>query len=122
MEHGQAVVEVGDATFAAEVERARGPVVVDFTAEWCAPCRVLAPVLDALAREREGEVKVVRVDVDASQATAERFGIRSMPTLLFFRDGKVVQQLVGAVPRRRIDEVLAQVAPGRPGAAPEAGR
>jgi len=112
MAHGQAVVEVSDATFAAEVEGARRPVVVDFTAEWCAPCRALAPVLDALARERAGEVKVVRLDVDANPATAERFGIRSMPTLLFFRDGKVAQQLVGAVPRRRIDEVLAQLVPG----------
>ncbi|MFT3915215.1 MAG: thioredoxin [Anaeromyxobacteraceae bacterium] len=101
-----AVVDVTDATFAEVVERAGLPVLVDFTAEWCAPCRVLEPVLEALARERAGSLRVARLDVDVNQGTSERFGVRSMPTLLLFRGGRVVQQVVGAVSRARLEKLL----------------
>ncbi|MFO0583719.1 MAG: thioredoxin [Anaeromyxobacter sp.] len=101
-----AVFEVTDASFADAVERSPLPVLVDFTAEWCAPCRVLEPVLEGLARDRAGTLRVARLDVDVNPATAERFGVRSMPTLLLFRGGRVVQQVVGAMSRARLEKLL----------------
>lgn len=103
-------VTVTDATFAAEVEQTKGLTVVDFWATWCGPCRVLSPILEQLATERAGELKVVKVDVDENQRTAARFNIRSMPTLLFFKDGQPVGQIIGAVPRAHIESALAQLA------------
>jgi thioredoxin 1 len=103
-------VTVTDATFAAEVEQTKGLTVVDFWATWCGPCRVLSPILEQLATERAGELKVVKVDVDENQQTAARFNIRSMPTLLFFKDGQPVGQIIGAVPRAHIESALAQLA------------
>jgi thioredoxin 1 len=106
------VVEVGDAEFDREVLQAREPVLVDFTAAWCAPCKVIAPLLDQLAADQQGRLKVVSVDVEVAQATAERYGVRAMPTLLFFRGGQVVKQVVGAVPRRVLDEAAREVLGG----------
>lgn len=103
-------VTVTDATFAAEVEQAKGLTVVDFWATWCGPCRVLSPILEQLATERAGELKVAKVDVDENQRTAARFNIRSMPTLLFFKDGQPVGQIIGAVPRAHIESAIAQLA------------
>ncbi len=100
---------VGDDGFGREVLEAEVPVLVEFTARWCPPCRALAPVLEGLAAAHEGRLKVVAVDVDESQATAERWGVRSLPTTLLFRGGRVVQQLVGAVPRAKLESVVAGV-------------
>jgi thioredoxin 1 len=99
---------VTDATFSAEVEKAEGLTVVDFWAEWCGPCRMIAPVLDELAVEFSGKAKVAKVDVDSNQATAMRFNVRSIPTILFFKDGKVVDQVIGAVPKPRLAEKFKQ--------------
>ena len=105
MEHP---VHVTDATFQHEVEQAEKLTVVDFWAEWCGPCRMIAPVLDQLAAEYQGKVKVTKLDVDANIKTATRFNVRSIPMLLFFKGGKVVDQIVGAVPRQAIEAKLKQ--------------
>jgi thioredoxin len=103
-----AVSAVTDATFAAEVEQHPGLAVVDFTATWCGPCRVLAPILEQVAAERAGSVKVLKLDMDENVRTVTRFNVRSAPTLLFFKDGRPVAQIIGAVPKARIDAALAE--------------
>jgi thioredoxin 1 len=100
------VIEVGDAEFRREVLESQQPVVVDFTAAWCAPCRFIAPILDTLAAEYQGQMKFTKVDVDVNQDTAQQYGIRAMPTLLVFKGGKVVKQLVGAMPRKKLEDEL----------------
>ena len=97
-----AVGKVSDADFEAEVLNATGPVVVDFWAEWCGPCRMIAPILEQLSSEYEGKVKVTKLDVDANIKTGSRFNVRSIPTLLFFKDGKLVDQVIGAVPKAQL--------------------
>jgi thioredoxin 1 len=104
------VTDVTDATFAAEVEQAEGLTIVDFWATWCGPCRVLSPILEQIAQARAGEVKIAKVDVDENVRTATRFNIRSMPTLLFFKNGQPVGQIVGAVPRSHIESAIEQIA------------
>ncbi len=99
---------VTDETFEAEIEKHEGLVVVDFWATWCGPCRMIAPILDQLATEYTGKVKVAKVDVDTNIRTATRFNVRSIPLLLFFKDGKVVDQIVGAVPKMHIETKLQQ--------------
>ena len=99
---------VTDDAFAAEVLESERPVLVDFTAAWCPPCRVMKPVLAELAAERD-DLRFVQLDVDAEQRTAAEYGVLSMPTFILFRDGREVQRLVGARPRRRLEEELAQV-------------
>jgi thioredoxin 1 len=89
------ITHVTDDTFATEVEQAKGLVLVDFWAEWCGPCRAIAPILEALAQEYQGRVQVAKLDVDANQQTSMRFNVRSIPTLLFFKDGKLVDSVVG---------------------------
>ena len=84
-------------------------MLVDFTATWCPPCRVLKPTVAALASEYQGRVKVAEINVDDNPATAEQYGIRSMPTLLFFKQGRVVGQMVGAVPRARLESAFQQL-------------
>jgi thioredoxin 1 len=101
-------VAVTDATFADEVEQAKGLTVVDFWAEWCGPCRMVAPILDELAGEYAGQAKVTKLDVDSNQRTAMRFNVRSIPTILFFKDGKVVDQVIGAVPKVKLAEKFKQ--------------
>jgi thioredoxin 1 len=91
-----------------EVLQSKEPVLVDFWAEWCAPCRMIAPHIDALAQEYAGRVKVGKLDVDQSCDIAGRYGIRSIPTLLIFRDGKVVEQRVGALPKQELARLLDQ--------------
>ncbi|MBX9928003.1 MAG: thioredoxin [Gemmatimonadaceae bacterium] len=99
---------VTDETFAAEVEQAAGVTVVDFWATWCGPCRMIAPILDQLAEEYAGKLRIVKMDVDANPKTSPRFNVRSIPTLLFFKDGKVVDQVIGAVPKTALAAKMAQ--------------
>ena len=104
-------VEITDATFEEEVVKSDTPVVVDFWAEWCGPCKMIAPLVEELAREYDGKVKFTKLDVDSNPQTPMQFGIRGIPTLLIFNDGKPVGQVVGAVPKsmlkKRVDEAIA---------------
>ncbi|MDB4948934.1 MAG: thioredoxin [Gemmatimonadetes bacterium] len=99
-------VDVTDETFQQEVEQHAGLAIVDFWATWCGPCRIIAPVLEDLAARYAGRVKVAKLDVDENQRTPSRYSVRASPTLLFFKDGRVVGQIVGAVPAHRIEAAL----------------
>ena len=101
-------VAVTDATFEHEIEKHDGLAVVDFWATWCGPCRIIAPILDQLSVEYDGRVKVSKMDVDANIKTASRFNVRSIPMLLFFKGGKVVDQIIGAVPKPMIQSKFEQ--------------
>jgi len=96
-------VTVTDADFESVVEQNPGLTVVDFWATWCGPCRIVAPVLEQLAEEYAGKARVAKVDVDTNVRTASRFQVRSIPTILFFKDGKVVDQVIGAVPKAQLE-------------------
>lgn len=93
---------VTDQTFDAEVLSAKKPVLVDLWAEWCAPCKMLAPVLEDMAKELDDQLTVVKLDVDANPATAMRYGVQSIPTLLLFKNGQEVERLVGYMPKDRL--------------------
>jgi thioredoxin 1 len=95
-----------DASFETEVVKSEHPVLIDFWASWCGPCKMIAPIIDELATEYQGKVKVGKVDVDSNQNTAIHFGIRSIPTLLIFKGGQVVDTIVGAVPKQTIVDKL----------------
>lgn len=101
---GLGVLEVSDATFDQEVLKSEQPVLVDFWAVWCGPCKAIAPVVDSLATAYAGKLKVAKVNVDENGATPSRYGIRGIPTLLFFKGGKVADQVVGYVPQNVIEE------------------
>ncbi len=99
-------IELNDSNFEQEVLKSDIPVLVDFWAEWCAPCKVIAPLVDELAQQYSGKIKVVKMDVDQNPQSSMNYGIRSIPTLLFFKDGQPVEQLLGAVPKNQIEEKL----------------
>ena len=99
-------VEFTDANFQQEVLNSDVPVLVDFWAVWCGPCKMIAPFVEELAKEYEGKVKVGKLDVDSNPNTSMTYGIRSIPTLLIFRDGKIVDQIVGAVPKQALAQKL----------------
>ena len=102
------VMAFTDANFDQEVLQSDIPVLVDFWATWCAPCKAIAPLVDAVADEYAGKVKVGKVNVDESQATPGKFGVRGIPTLILFKNGVVVDQIVGAVPKSQLDALLAK--------------
>jgi thioredoxin 1 len=101
------IVTLNKSNFATEVKQSKLPVLVDFWAEWCGPCRMVGPVLDELAPSLNGKVKIGKVNVDDNQELAGEFGIRSIPTLLIFVNGEMKDQLVGAVSRKDIEAKLA---------------
>jgi thioredoxin 1 len=107
---GQPVREISDQSFADEVLGAERPVLVDFFAGWCGPCHAIAPSMEQLAVERAGEVDVVKLDVDANPETTNRFGIKSLPTLVLFKAGQPVATQVGALPKARLRAWLADFA------------
>ena len=100
------IANVTDASFENDVLKSTQPVLIDFWATWCGPCRAIAPVVEQLAGEYEGKVKVVKVNIDENPKTPTQYDVRSIPTLLMFKDGKVVGQIVGAVPKPKIEELV----------------
>lgn len=100
------ILELTDAQFEADVLKSDTPVLVDFWATWCAPCKAIAPVLDQLAEEYDGKVKIGKVNVDENPATPGQYGVRGIPTMILFKDGEIVDQLVGAVPKNQIESLL----------------
>jgi thioredoxin 1 len=99
-------ISLTDDNFESEVLQAETPVLVDFWAAWCGPCRMVAPIVEELVGEYDGRAKICKLDVDSAQKTAQQYGIRSIPTLLIFNGGKVTEQVIGAVPKGQITEKL----------------
>lgn len=99
-------IAVDDNTFQSEVLEAKVPVLVDFWAAWCGPCRMIAPIVEELADEYDGKLKVAKLDVDANQGSARQFGVMSIPTLILFKDGKPVTRIVGYKPKDQLQKEI----------------
>ncbi len=99
-------IEVTDSSFEKEILQSELPAVVDFWAVWCGPCKIIAPYLEQLAGEYEGKVKIAKMDVDNNPQTPTKYGIRSIPTVIFFKNGKVVDQIIGAQPKANFQEKI----------------
>jgi thioredoxin 1 len=99
-----AVGKVSDSTFESEVLKATSPVVVDFWAEWCGPCRQIAPVLEEIAGLLDGKVKIVKLNVDENPQTAAKYGIQSIPTLMLFKNGQLASRQIGAAPKQKLEQ------------------
>ena len=104
----QNIVNVTDASFNNEIEQTKGLALVDFWAIWCGPCQAIAPVVEQLAEQYAGKLKVAKLDTDMNQNTAVRFNVRSIPTIMFFKDGRHVDTVVGAVPKTTLDAKIKQ--------------
>ncbi len=100
------VVQLSDDSFENEVLKSSTPVLVDFWATWCAPCKAIGPVIDGLAGEYDGKVKIGKLNVDENPATPGQYGVRGIPTLILFKDGKIVDQLVGAAPKSQLENLI----------------
>jgi len=100
------VIQLSDDGFENDVLKSTTPVLVDFWASWCAPCKAISPVVDALADDYDGKVKVGKLNVDENPATPGKYGVRGIPTLILFKDGKVVDQVVGAVPKNQLEGLI----------------
>ena len=99
-----AVGKVSDTTFESEVLKATGPVVVDFWAEWCGPCRMIAPALEEISGSLGGKVKIVKLNVDENPHTAQKYGIMSIPTLMIFKNGEMAARQIGAAPKQKLEQ------------------
>jgi thioredoxin 1 len=104
---GEHTIKVTDASFEADVLKSAEPVVVDFWSEWCGPCRMIAPALDEIANEMAGKIKIAKVNVDENQGIASQLGIRSIPTIMVFKGGKLAAQKVGAAPKSELSRWIA---------------
>ena len=102
------ILHVSDASFEEDVLKASGPVLVDYWAEWCGPCKMIAPILDEVAEEYDGRLSVAKLNIDENEATPPKFGIRGIPTLMLFKDGQMTSMKVGAMPKGKIVEWLAE--------------
>lgn len=100
------IINVTDSNFDTLVLKSEMPALVDFWASWCAPCRAIAPIVDEMATQYNGKVRVVKMNVDDNPATPGRYGVRGIPTLILFKGGKVIDQLVGAVPKNQIKDLI----------------
>lgn len=101
-------ITVSDATFESEVVNSSTPVLVDFWAPWCGPCRVVGPILDEIAQEQEGTLKIAKVNVDENHGVASQLGISSIPTMILYKDGQAVEKIIGAQPKNRILQTISQ--------------
>ncbi len=102
----EAIIEVSDSNFESEVVNSDVPVLVDFWAPWCGPCRAIAPMVEEISESYAGKIKVGKMNVDENQSTTMKFGIRSIPTLIMFKGGEAVDQIIGAVPKSEIEQVV----------------
>ncbi len=100
------IKQITDDNFGAEIESSEGLAIVDFWAEWCGPCRMVGPIIAELAEEYAGKVKVGKLDVDENRVTAGRFSVRSIPSILYFKDGELVDAVVGAYPKKYLEEKI----------------